>query len=225
MAKLVWDSVGEHLYETGVDHGVLYPWDSTQNAYGNGVAWNGLTTITESPSGADFTAIYADNIKYLNLQAAEEFGGTIEAYTYPDEWMECDGSKEVVTGAVIGQQARKSFGLCYRTKIGNDVDSSEHGYKLHIVYGCLATPSERAYQTINDSPEAISFSWEFQTTPVPIVDSNGQPINGAKPTSIITIDSTKADSTKLATLEGILYGGDSAEARLPLPAEVISTLT
>lgn len=225
MAKLVWDSVGEHLYETGVDHGVLYPWDSTQNAYGTGVAWNGLTTITESPSGADFTAIYADNIKYLNLQAAEEFGGTIEAYTYPDEWMECDGSKEVVTGAVIGQQARKSFGLCYRTKIGNDVDSSEHGYKLHIVYGCLATPSERAYQTINDSPEAISFSWEFQTTPVPIVDSNGQPINGAKPTSIITIDSTKADSTKLATLEGILYGGDSAEARLPLPAEVISTLT
>ena len=225
MAKLVWDSVGEHLYETGVDHGVLYPWDSTQSAYGTGVAWNGLTTITESPSGADFTAIYADNIKYLNLQAAEEFGGTIEAYTYPDEWMECDGSKEVVTGAVIGQQARKSFGLCYRTKIGNDVDSSEHGYKLHIVYGCLATPSERAYQTINDSPEAISFSWEFQTTPVPIVDSNGQPINGAKPTSIITIDSTKADSTKLATLEGILYGGENTQARLPLPAEVISTLT
>lgn len=225
MAKLVWDSVGEHLYETGVDHGVLYPWDSTQSAYGTGVAWNGLTTITESPSGADFTAIYADNIKYLNLQAAEEFGGTIEAYTYPDEWMECDGSKEVVTGAVIGQQARKSFGLCYRTKIGNDVDSSEHGYKLHIVYGCLATPSERAYQTINDSPEAISFSWEFQTTPVPVVDSNGQPINGAKPTSIITIDSTKADSTKLATLEGILYGGENTQARLPLPAEVISTLT
>lgn len=225
MAKLVWDAVGEHLYETGVDHGVLYPWDSTQSAYGTGVAWNGLTTITESPSGADFTAIYADNIKYLNLQSAEEFGGTIEAYTYPDEWMECDGSAEVVTGAVIGQQARKSFGLCYRTKIGNDVDSSEHGYKLHIVYGCLATPSERAYQTINDSPEAISFSWEFQTTPVPVVDSNGQPINGAKPTSIITIDSTKADSTKLATLEGILYGGENTEARLPLPAEVISTLT
>ena len=225
MAKLVWDSVGEHLYETGVDQGVLNPWDSTQNAYGTGVAWNGLTIITESPSGADFTAIYADNIKYLNLQAAEEFGGTIEAYTYPDEWMECDGSKEVVTGAVIGQQARKSFGLCYRTKIGNDVDSSEHGYKLHIVYGCLATPSERAYQTINDSPEAISFSWEFQTTPVPVVDSNGQPINGAKPTSIITIDSTKADSTKLATLEGILYGGENTQARLPLPAEVISTLT
>lgn len=225
MAKLVWDAVGEHLYETGVDQGVLYPWDSTQNTYGTGVAWNGLTTITESPSGADFTAIYADNIKYLNLQAAEEFGGTIEAYTYPDEWMECDGSAEIATGAVIGQQARKSFGLCYRTKIGNDVDSSEHGYKLHIVYGCLATPSERAYQTINDSPEAISFSWEFQTTPVPVLGENGQPINGAKPTSIITIDSTKADSTKLATLEGILYGGDSAEARLPLPAEVISTLT
>lgn len=225
MAKLVWDAVGEHLYETGVDQGVLYPWDSTQNAYGTGVAWNGLTTITESPSGADFTAIYADNIKYLNLQAAEEFGGTIEAYTYPDEWMECDGSAEIATGAVIGQQARKSFGLCYRTKIGNDVDSSEHGYKLHIVYGCLATPSERAYQTINDSPEAISFSWEFQTTPVPVVGSNGQPINGAKPTSIITIDSTKADSTKLAALEAILYGGDSEDARLPLPAEVVSTLS
>ena len=231
MAKLVWDAIGEHLYETGVDQGVLYPWDSTQNAYGTGVAWNGLTTITETPSGADFTAIYADNIKYLNLQAAEEFGGTIEAYTYPDEWMECDGSAEIATGAVIGQQARKSFGLCYRTKIGNDVDSSEHGYKLHIVYGCLATPSEREYQTINDSPEAISFSWEFQTTPVPVVDSNGQPINGAKPTSIITIDSTKADATKLATLEGILYGtnGSSGQegtaARLPLPAEVISTLS
>ena len=231
MAKLVWDAVGEHLYETGVDQGVLYPWDSTQNAYGAGVAWNGLTTITETPSGADFTAIYADNIKYLNLQAAEEFGGTIEAYTYPDEWMECDGSAEIATGAVIGQQARKSFGLCYRTKIGNDVDSSEHGYKLHIVYGCLATPSERAYQTINDSPEAISFSWEFQTTPVPVLDSNGQPINGAKPTSIITIDSTKADATKLATLEGILYGTNGSAgqegtaARLPLPAEVISTLS
>ena len=225
MAKLVWDAVGEHLYETGVDQGVLYPWDSTQNAYGTGVAWNGLTTITETPSGADFTAIYADNIKYLNLQAAEEFGGTIEAYTYPDEWMECDGSAEIATGAVIGQQARKSFGLCYRTKIGNDVDSSEHGYKLHIVYGCLATPSERAYQTINDSPEAISFSWEFQTTPVPVLGANGQPINGAKPTSIITIDSTKADATKLATLEGILYGGENTEARLPLPAEVVSTLS
>ena len=231
MAKLVWDAIGEHLYETGVDQGVLYPWDSTQNAYGAGVAWNGLTTITESPSGADFTAIYADNIKYLNLQAAEEFGGTIEAYTYPDEWMECDGSAEIATGAIIGQQARKSFGLCYRTKIGNDVDSSEHGYKLHIVYGCLATPSERAYQTINDSPEAISFSWEFQTTPVPVLGSNGQPIAGTKPTSIITIDSTKADATKLATLEGILYGtngtgsGEGTTARLPLPAEVISTLS
>ena len=231
MAKLVWDAVGEHLYETGVDQGVLYPWDSTQNAYGAGVAWNGLTTITETPSGADFTAIYADNIKYLNLQAAEEFGGTIEAYTYPDEWMECDGSAEIATGAVIGQQARKSFGLCYRTKIGNDVDSSEHGYKLHIVYGCLATPSERAYQTINDSPEAISFSWEFQTTPVPVLDSDGQPINGVKPTSIITIDSTKADATKLATLEGILYGTNGSTgqegtaARLPLPAEVITTLS
>lgn len=237
MAKLVWDAVGEHLYETGVDQGVLYPWDSTQNAYGDGVAWNGLTTITETPSGADFTAIYADNIKYLNLQAAEEFGGTIEAYTYPDEWMECDGSAEIATGAVIGQQARKSFGLCYRTKIGNDVDSSEHGYKLHIVYGCLATPSERAYQTINDSPEAISFSWEFQTTPVPVLGANGQPIAGTKPTSIITIDSTKANATKLAALEAILYGTDATTgtdgaagtaattARLPLPAEVISTLS
>lgn len=224
MPKLVWDAAGEHYYETGVDQGVLYPWDSTQNAYGAGVAWNGLTTITESPSGADFTAIYADNIKYLNLQAAEEFGGTIEAYTYPDEWMECDGSSEIATGAVVGQQPRKSFGLCYRTRVGNDTEGNEKGYKLHIVYGCLASPSERAYQTINDSPEAISFSWEFQTTPV-AVEVEG---HNYKPTSIITIDSTKADSTKLTALEAILYGSDGqggASARLPLPAEVISTLS
>lgn len=230
MPKLIWDAAGEHYYETGVDHGVLYPWDSslTTPGYGTGVAWNGLTAITETPSGADFTAIYADNIKYLNLQAAEEFGGTIEAYTYPDEWMECDGSAEIATGAVIGQQARKSFGLCYRTRIGNDTEGNEKGYKLHIVYGCLASPSERAYQTINDSPEAISFSWEFQTTPVPVLGSNGQPINGAKPTSIITIDSTKVDSTKLTALEAILYGSDGQSdttARLPMPAEVISTLS
>ena len=229
MPKLIWDAAGEHYYETGVDHGVLYPWDSSlaTPGYGTGVAWNGLTAITETPSGADFTAIYADNIKYLNLQAAEEFGGTIEAYTYPDEWMECDGSAEIATGAVIGQQARKSFGLCYRTRIGNDTEGNEKGYKLHIVYGCLASPSERAYQTINDSPEAISFSWEFQTTPVPVLGSNGQPINGAKPTSIITIDSTKVDSTKLTALEAILYGSDGQSgttARLPMPAEVISTL-
>ena len=217
MATLTWDAVGEHLYETGVDHGVLYPWDSTQNAYGAGVAWNGLTSVTESPSGADFTAIYADNIKYLNLQAAEEFGGTIEAYTYPDEWMECDGSAEAATGVVLGQQGRKSFGLCYRTKIGNDTEGTEKGYKLHIVYGCLASPSERAYQTINDSPEAISFSWEFKSTPVPVT--------GYKPVSVITVDSTKANSTKLQTLLGLLYGSDNSGAQLPDPATVISTLS
>ena len=226
MAKLVWDAVGEHLYETGVDHGVLYPWDSTQSAYGTGVAWNGLTTITESPSGADFTAIYADNIKYLNLQSAEEFGGTIEAYTYPDEWMECDGSAEVVTGAVIGQQARKSFGLCYRTKIGNDVDSSEHGYKLHIVYGATVQPSEATYETINDSPDAITFSWDYSTNPVNVT--------GAKPTATLVIDSSEFTTTeekaRLAALEDHLYGTDASGgsegtvAWLPLPDDIKAIL-
>lgn len=213
-----WDEAGEKLYETGVDHGVLYPMGS--NGYGEGVAWNGLTTVTESPSGAEPTTLYADNIKYLEIRSAEEFGGTIEAYTYPDEWAECDGSAELTTGVYAGQQPRKVFGLCYRTILGNDTDLNDHGYKLHIVYGCTASPSERSYATVNDSPEAITFSWEFTSVPVPVT--------GHKPVSCLTIDSTKVDATKLGTLESILYGtgGQTAVApRLPLPAEVISTLS
>lgn len=196
MAKLVWDQTGERTYETGVKNGVLYP--VTSGTYGTGVAWNGLTSITESPSGAETTSLYADDIKYLSLVSTEEFGGTIEAYTYPDAFKECDGSKSIATGVVIGQQDRKSFGLCYKTTYGNDTDSNAHGYKLHVVYGCLASPSQKAYSTINDSPEAITFSWEFKTTPVNVP--------GFKPTALITIDSTAADPTKLAQLEDILYG-------------------
>ena len=213
-----WDETGDKLYETGVDRGVLYPMG--QNGYGAGVAWNGLTGVTESPSGAEATKLYADNIKYLEIRSAEEFGGTIEAYTYPDEWAECDGSAAIATGVYAGQQPRKVFGLCYRTILGNDVDLDKHGYKLHIVYGCTASPSERSYATVNDSPEAITFSWEFSSTPVSLANH--------KPVSCITIDSTKADATKLATLEGILYGtgGSTTVApRLPLPAEVVSTLS
>ena len=224
-AALNWDETGNKLYETGVDRGVLYPMG--QNGYGTGVAWNGLTTVTETPSGAEATKLYADNIKYLEIRSAEEFGGTIEAYTYPDEWAECDGSAALVTGVYAGQQPRKVFGLCYRTVLGNDVDLDAHGYKLHIVYGCTASPSERSYATINDSPEAITFSWEFSSVPVPV--------EGHKPVSCITIDSTKVDSTKLKALEDKLYGvtTDStanpavagSAAYLPLPAEVVSTLS
>lgn len=227
MARLTWDSTGERLYETGVRNGVLYVMNEN-NAYGNGVAWNGLTAVTESPSGAEATDLYADDIKYLTLRSLEEFGGTIEAYTYPDEFMACDGSAELTSGVVIGQQSRKAFGLCYRTAIGNDVDGDAHGYKLHLIYGCTVSPSERAYQTINDSPEAITFSWEFETVPVAI---NAEGYERYKNTSCITIDSTKVDSTKLTTLENILYGtaGTSGQTgtdpRLPLPAEVISTLS
>ena len=217
MAKLVWDAVGEHLYETGVRMGVLYP-QAADGTYPTGVAWNGLTGITESPSGADATALYADDIKYLELRAAEEFGGTIEAYTYPDEWAACDGSATPATGVVIGQQARTPFGLCYRTVLGNDTEREAHGYKLHLIYNATASPSERAYQTINDSPDAITFSWEFTTTPVSVG-------SGYKPTACIIIDSTKADSTKLATLEDMLYGGQNTTATLPPPATVISTLS
>lgn len=215
---LTWDDTGDKLYETGVDRGVLYPMST--NGYGDGVAWNGLTTVTESPSGAEPTTLYADNIKYLEIRSAEEFGGTIEAYTYPDEWAECDGSAALAPGVYGGQQPRKVFGLCYRTILGNDTDLNDHGYKLHIVYGCTASPSARSYATVNDSPEAIIFSWEFTSVPVPVA--------GHKPVSCITIDSTKVDATKLATLESILYGtgGTSAvDARLPLPAEIISTLS
>lgn len=215
MSKLVWDQTGERLYETGVRNGVLYI--PTAGVYSKGVAWNGLTAVTESPSGAEATPLYADDIKYLNLMSTEEFGATIEAYTYPDEFAECDGSAALVDGVYIGQQARKTFGLCYRTTLGNDVDGNDYGYKLHIIYGCLAAPSEKGYATINDSPEAITFSWEVTTTPVNVT--------GAKPTASITIDSTKADATKLAALEDILYGSESEEARLPLPDEIKTLMT
>ena len=213
MAKIVWDKTGEHFYETGVKNGVLYVQEGS--AYPKGVAWNGLTAVTESPSGAEATPLYADDIKYLNLISTEEFGATIEAYTYPDEFAACDGSAALVDGVMIGQQARKTFGLCYRTTIGNDTNGNDYGYKLHIIYGALAAPSEKAYATINDSPEAITFSWEVTTTPVNVT--------GAKPTASITIDSTKADPTKLAALEDILYGKDGEpgnEPRLPLPDEI-----
>lgn len=210
MAKLVWDKTGERYYETGVKMGVLYP--QVNGTYPKGVAWNGLTAVTESPSGAEATALYADDIKYLNLMSAEEFGATIEAYTYPDEFAQCDGSAELVEGVIIGQQKRKAFGLCYRTVLGNDTDSNDYGYKLHLIYGALAAPSEKAYATINDSPEAITFSWEVTTTPVNVT--------GFKPTASITIDSTKVDPEKLATLEAKLYGSTSEEATLPLPDEV-----
>ena len=216
MSKLVWDKTGERLYETGVKQGVLYP-QAAGGTYPKGVAWNGLTNITESPSGAEATALYADDIKYLNLVSAEEFGGTIEAYTYPDEFAECDGSAALTEGVFVGQQDRKTFGLCYRTTLGNDVDSNGHGYKLHLIYGALAAPSEKAYATINDSPEAITFSWEFKTTPVNVA--------GHKPTASLTIDSTKVSETKMAALEKVLYGDGDTEARLPLPDEVVQILT
>lgn len=216
MAKLVWDQTGERLYETGVKQGVLYVMDNT-GKYPAGVVWNGLTAVTESPSGAEATPLYADDIKYLNLVSAEEFGATIEAYTYPDEFMECDGSASLVDGVYIGQQPRKTFGLCYRTTLGNDVDNNSYGYKLHLIYGALAAPSEKAYATINDSPEAITFSWEVSTTPVNVT--------GHKPTASLVIDSTKVDEAKLQALEAVLYGSESEEARLPLPDEVKTILT
>lgn len=211
MAKLVWDKTGERLYEIGVSKGVIYP-QAAGGTYPGGVVWNGLTAVTESPSGAEFTPLYADDTKYLNLQSVEEFGATVEAYTYPDEFALCDGSAAIAEGVMIGQQPRKTFGMCYRTAIGNDVDSNNHGYKLHLLYGCLASPSEKAYTTINDSPEAITFSWEITTTPVNVT--------GAKPTANLTIDSTKVDETKLKQLEDILYGTESEEARMPLPDEI-----
>ncbi len=223
MAKLVWDKTGERFYETGVKQGVLYI--PTEGVYSKGVAWNGLTAVTESPSGAEATALYADDIKYLNLLSTEEFGATIEAYTYPDEFAACDGSAELTKGVTIGQQKRSTFGLCYKTTIGNDTDGNDHGYKLHIIYGALATPSEKAYSTINDSPDAVTFSWEITTTPVNVA--------GQKPTASLVIDSTKADKTKLEALEAILYGKDptsagaqdGVEPRLPLPDEIKTLMT
>ena len=214
MAKLVWDKTGERLYETGVKNGVLYP--MVDGAYPKGIVWNGLTAVTESPSGAEATPLYADDIKYLNLMSAEEFGATVEAYTYPDEFAECDGSASLGAGVTIGQQPRKTFGLSYKTTVGNDVDNDNHGYKLHLIYGAMASPSEKAYSTINDSPEAITFSWELTTTPVNVT--------GFKPTASLTIDSTKIAPEKLAAIEALLYGDDSTEAKLPLPDEIAGIL-
>jgi hypothetical protein len=211
MTRLAWDQVGQRLYETGVDRGVLFLPDEN-GVYDTGVAWNGLTTVTESPSGAEANPQYADNIKYLNLLSAEEFGGTIEAFTYPEEFAECDGVA-IVNGVAVAQQRRRQFGLAYRTQLGNDVDGTDHGYKLHLVYGAQAAPSEKAYATINDSPEAIAFSWEITTSPVEVPN--------LKPTALLVIDSTEVDSADLTALEDILYGTVGADPRLPLPEEVL----
>ena len=223
MAKLVWDKTGDRLYETGVKNGVLYP-QGAGGTYPKGVAWNGLSTVTESPSGAEASAVYADDMKYLNLYSTEEFAATIEAYTYPDEFSECDGSATIATGVTIGQQTRKAFGLCYRTTLGNDVAANNYGYKLHLIYGAMAAPSEKAYATINDSPEAITFSWELSTTPVSV--------KGFQPTASLVVDSTKVEPEKLAKLEEILYGKDptsepsteGVDPRLPLPDEVATII-
>lgn len=212
--KLIWDKIGERFYETGVSKGVLYKQD-TNGAYPKGVAWNGLTAVTESPSGAEATPLYADNIKYLNLLSNEEFGATIEAYTYPDEFAECNGEASLIDGVSIGQQKRTPFGMAYQTKIGNDING-DLGYKIHLIYGAIAAPSEKAYNTVNDSPEAITFSWEITTTPVEV--------EGFKPTACITIDSTKVDADALAALEAVLYGTETEEASLPLPNEILAAI-
>ena len=215
MAKIIFDQSGERFYETGVKNGVLFV-QNENGEYGNGVAWNGLTAITESPSGAEATPLYADDIKYVELTSAEEFGATIEAYTYPEEFEACDGSASLVEGITIGQQDRVAFGLCYKTVLGNDVRGNDLGYKLHLIYGAKAAPSERAFQTINDSPEAITFSWEITTTPVNVT--------GFKPTANLVIDSTKVDAAKLALIEEKLFGSDSEEPTLPLPDEIVALM-
>lgn len=214
MAKLVWNEIGKRFYETGVEKGVLYPQEG--GAYPKGVVWDGLTGVTESPSGAEATPLYASNIKYLNLMSKEEFGATVEAYTYPDEFAECDGSAELSKGVSVGQQPRKLFGMSYVTLKGNDTESTDHGYKIHLIYGAMASPSERAYATVNESPEAITFSWAITTTPVEI--------KGMKPSACITIDSTKVEAPKLKALEDALYGTAEKEAHLPLPEELITIL-
>ncbi len=214
MAKLVWNEIGKRFYETGVEKGVLYPQEG--GAYPKGVVWDGLTGVTESPSGAEATPLYASNIKYLNLMSKEEFGATVEAYTYPDEFAECDGSAELTKGVSVGQQPRKLFGMSYVTLKGNDTESTDHGYKIHLIYGAMASPSERAYATVNESPEAITFSWAITTTPVEI--------KGMKPSACITIDSTKVEALKLKALEDALYGTAEKEAHLPLPEELITIL-
>lgn len=215
--RIVWDQVGQKIYETGIDQGVLYIPDNN-NAYSNGVAWNGLLGFDENPSGAEATKLWADNINYATMFSAEEYGGTIRAYTYPDEFEQCDGSAELVTGASIRQQERKVFGFCYRTKVGNDVAGDDYGYKLHLVYGCKASPSAQTHDTVNDSPSAVEFSWEISCTPVPVT--------GLKPTCVVEIDSTKfEDTSKLTTLEDVLYGSSTAAARLPLPDEIKTLLS
>lgn len=214
--KLAWDKVGERFYETGTDRGVFYPFLATENKYGTGVAWNGLTGVSESPSGAEASPYYADNIKYLNLVSTEEFGATIEAYTYPEEFTECNGSKEVAPGVYAGQQSRKPFGFSYRTILGNDTENNKYGYKIHLVYGAMAAPTEMGYATTGESTEPLTMSWEITTTPVAV--------DGLEPTSHLVIDSTKCSAEKLAALEGILYGTEDVEATLPLPNEVIALL-
>ena len=225
MSKLVWDATGERLYETGTKKGVLFR-QASDGTYENGIAWNGLTAFTESPDGGEANDIYADDTKYLSIRSKENFKGTIEAYTYPDEFAECDGSAFVVPGVKLGQQARKSFGFSYVSTVGNDVDLDDHGYLIHLIYGASAAPSEKAYQTVNDSPEAITFSWEIDTVPVEVGKINGVEY---RPVAHITIDSTKfttpEQKTKLEAFETTLYGSDNAESTLPLPAAVISALT
>ena len=213
MAKLVWDQAGQKFFETGVSNGVLYVSDG-EGGYSTGIAWNGLTSVAENPSGGESNPVYADNIKYLNIISAEEFGATIEAYTYPDEFMECDGSAQVVAGVNIGQQARKSFGMSYRTKVGNDVAGDNLGYKIHVIYNCQAAPSGKTYSTVNESPEAITFSWEVTTTPVPV--------EGFRPTATVVFDSTKLDAEKMAAVENALYGGESSEPGLPPIEELLA---
>lgn len=215
MAKLVWNEAGKRLYETGVDRGVLYVSDGI-GGYQKGVVWNGLVSVNESPSGAEATPLYAGNVKYVELMSNEEFGASIEAYTYPEEFEQCDGSAELADGITIGQQPRKSFGLCYRTKIGNDTAGDEHGYKIHLIYGAKAAPTEKSYTTINDSPEAITFSWEITTTPIEVA--------GHKPTATLTIDSTKVTPTALTAIETKLYGDTTGEATLPTPAEILALI-
>ena len=218
MAKLVWDEQGDRLFETGVDNVVLFPFDpSGTDGYAAGVAWNGVTAINENPSGGEATALYADNIKYLNLMSVEELGLGIEAYDSPDEFDECDGSKEIATGVSIGQQERKHFGICYRTLIGNDELGTNKGYKIHIVYDCVASPTERAHSTVNDSPEAETMSWDCSTIPIPVADH--------KPTASVVIDSTKIDATKLEAIKDALYGTENTESKILLPAKIIEIMT
>lgn len=215
MARLIWDEVGQRFFETGVKNGVLYVQDN-DGSYKNGVVWNGLTAVTESPSGAEETPLYADDVKYLTLRSAEQFGATIEAYTYPEEFEQCDGSAAIATGVTIGQQARRAFGLCYRTAVGNDIQGQEFSYKLHLLYGCTVAPSEKSYSTINDNPEAITFSWELSTVPVPV--------DGFKPTASLVIDASKVEEGKMALLEDALFGDESNEAKLLLPNEIMEML-